>query len=305
VRGINLPLLAAAATGVQVGAVIVASRLIVAEVQPATLALLRYATGFTVMLTWMGVLRQIQRSEHTPPAQRASEGITFKPRMKDAIAIALLGIGQFGLLIALMNWGLQRIGAAPAAMIFSLFPLFTLLLAASLGREQLHGRLISGVMLSITGVACALWPKLMQSSAHDWLGEMAVLGTAVLGAVCSVLYRPYLRRYPLEPLSAFAMFAAVLSLVFMAWPEHWLLRLGQWDARIWLLITGIGLSSGIAYLWWMYALKHESPTRVTVFLALSPVTAALLAAPVLHESVPLSGWLGMVIVVIGLRLATR
>lgn len=41
----NLALLAAAATGVQVGATIVASRYLVAEVPPLTLALLRYAIG--------------------------------------------------------------------------------------------------------------------------------------------------------------------------------------------------------------------------------------------------------------------
>lgn len=42
----NLALLAAAATGVQVGAAIVASRMVVADVPPLTLAMLRYAIGF-------------------------------------------------------------------------------------------------------------------------------------------------------------------------------------------------------------------------------------------------------------------
>ena len=42
----NLALLAAAATGVQVGAAIVASRMVVAEVPPLTLAMLRYGIGF-------------------------------------------------------------------------------------------------------------------------------------------------------------------------------------------------------------------------------------------------------------------
>jgi hypothetical protein len=43
---LNLALLAAAATGVQVGAAIVASRMVVTEVPPLTLAMLRYAIGF-------------------------------------------------------------------------------------------------------------------------------------------------------------------------------------------------------------------------------------------------------------------
>ena len=46
----NLALLAAAATGVQVGAAIVATRYVVAEVPPLTLALLRYAIGVATLL---------------------------------------------------------------------------------------------------------------------------------------------------------------------------------------------------------------------------------------------------------------
>ena len=48
-EAINLALLAAAATGVQVGAAIVASRFAVAEVPPLTLAMLRYAIGFACL----------------------------------------------------------------------------------------------------------------------------------------------------------------------------------------------------------------------------------------------------------------
>ena len=50
---VNLALLAAAATGVQVGAAMVASRFVVAEVPPLTLALLRYGIGFFCLLPFL------------------------------------------------------------------------------------------------------------------------------------------------------------------------------------------------------------------------------------------------------------
>jgi drug/metabolite transporter (DMT)-like permease len=55
----------------------------------------------------------------------------------------------------------------------------------------------------------------------------------------------------------------------------------------------------------LYALKHESPTRVTVFLALNPPTAALLGWALLRE--PVHGGLlaGLLLVAAGLWLATR
>ena len=163
----------------QVGAAIVASRYAVAEVPPFTLAMLRYAIGLACLL---------------PFALRASRAMPLRPPLADIAAMAALGIGQFGILIALMNGGLQHVGAASAALIFSLFPLLTLLLGAALGREQVTPRLAAGVLLSIAGVAVSLAPKLQGAASPGWWGELAVLASACVGATCSVLYRPYLQR---------------------------------------------------------------------------------------------------------------
>jgi len=294
---VNLALLAAAATGVQVGAAIVASRFAVAEVPPLTLAMLRYAIGFACLLpfAWRS-LRNTDRAA-IEPAGRST--------WHDCFAMAALGIGQFGILIALLNFGLQRIGAAPAALIFSLFPLLTLLLAAALGRERVTPSLLGGVLATIAGVALALAPKLAAPQGSGWWGELAVVAAACTGASCSVLYRPYLQRYPTIPVSAFAMLASVLFLGVLALGEHWPSRIAGFSARAWGAIAFIGISSGIGYFWWLYALKHESPTRVTVFLALSPVTAALLGWAWLGESLQATALAALVLIALGLGAATR
>ena len=274
----------------QVGAAIVASRFIVDSVPPLTLAMLRYAIGFACLLpfAWASV---------APPRPKASG--------MDLLAMAALGIGQFGVLIALLNFGLQHIGAAQAALIFSLFPLLTLLLSAALGREQITPALLLGVLISIAGVALALAPKLGAAQAGHWWGELAVGGAAFTGALCSVLYRPYLKRYPTVPVSAFAMLASVLFLAVPALAEDWPARIASFSGQAWAAIAFIGVSSGIGYFWWLYALKHESPTRVTVFLALNPVTAALLGWALLAEPLGWSGMAALVLIGWGLWLATR
>ena len=53
--------------------------------------------------------------------------------------MAALCIGQFAVLIALLNFGLQHVGAGRAALIFSLFPLLTLLLSATIEAQMLKG----------------------------------------------------------------------------------------------------------------------------------------------------------------------
>lgn len=282
----------------QVGAAIVATRFVVAEVPPLTLALLRYAVGFLCLapFVWGGLRAHIAQS--VPSQSRA--GIR-----RDLVLMALLGMVQFGVLIALLNWGLQHVAAAPAALIFSLLPLLTLLLGAATGSERVSGRLLAGVLLSIGGVALSLAPKLALPQAGHWWGELAVLASACVGAACSVAYRPLLQRYPTIPVSAYAMLASVLLLAVLALGEQWPQRVGLLDVNVWAVVGFIGLSSGVGYFWWLYALKHESPTRVTVFLALNPVTAAVLGWFLLGE--PLRAWTlaGLLLIALGLWLATR
>ena len=225
--------------------------------------------------------------------------------MADWLVMAALGTGQFAVLIVLLNYGLQHIGAGQAALIFSLFPLLTLLLSGALGRERISASLLAGVLLSITGVALSLWPKLQAPHPGHWWGEAAVLASAGVGALCSVLYRPYLQRYPTLAVSSFAMLVSVLFLALLALSENWPARVMTLGLQSWTVVALIGISSGIGYFWWLYALKHESPTRVTVFLALNPLTAALLGVLFLGEA--LSPWSAAAICLIasGLWLATR
>jgi drug/metabolite transporter (DMT)-like permease len=295
---VNLALLAAAATGVQVGAAIVASRLVVAEVPPLTLALLRYAIGFVCLAPF--IARHFRHSALEGHAPVAIKNIA----MRDWLGMGALGIGQFAVLVALLNYGLQTTGAAQAALIFSLFPLLTLLLGSAMGRERMSAALLAGVLLSIAGVALSLWPKLQAPHPGHWWGEAAVLASACVGALCSVLYRPYLQRHSPLAVSGFAMLVSVLFLAALALQENWPSRVLAMHAGHWAVVGLIGISSGIGYFWWLYALKHESPTRVTVFLALNPLTAASLGALFLGET--LDAWVCAALVFIagGLWLAT-
>jgi drug/metabolite transporter (DMT)-like permease len=101
----RLPLAAAAVTGILVGAAMVATRFVIDQMSPASLAFLRYLIGTCCLL----------------PALLASEPARYERR--DLLPIALLGIAQFGILIALLNYALQFIPAARAALIFATLPL--------------------------------------------------------------------------------------------------------------------------------------------------------------------------------------
>ena len=147
------PASAAAAAGILVGSAMVATRFVVDQTGPASLALLRYVVGFGCLLPPVLLVRQ--------PARIAR---------RDLLPIGLLGITQFGVLIALLNYGLRFVPAARAALIFATLPLLTLIVAAALGRERLTPAKIFGVLLTVAGVGLALGEKALQrdAAADEW-----------------------------------------------------------------------------------------------------------------------------------------
>jgi drug/metabolite transporter (DMT)-like permease len=101
------------------------------------------------------------------------------------------------------------------------------------------------------------------------------------------------------------MLASVGFLALLAAAEGFFNAVPRFTAGGWLAIGFIGVSSGVGYYCWLWALNHATPTRVTVFLALSPITAALLGAGLLAEPVSIPTLLGLACVVLGLWLAHR
>ena len=276
-------------TGILVGSAIVATRSVIDQLGPASLAFLRYVIGFLCLVgpAWLG------------------GGISFARR--DWLPIGLLGIAQFGVLVALLNYALEFIPSALAALIFATMPLLAMLLSAVLGQERITLLKTVAVLMTILGVGLALGERVTQSgpAAQAWIGDLAAFGSALSGAVCSVLYRPYLRKYPTLSVSAFAMLASVGFLALLAAGEGFFAALPHLTPAGWGAVLFIGLNSGIGYFLWLWSLSKLGATRVTVFMALGPITAATLGTLLLDEPLSLLLLLGLACVVFGLWLAQQ
>lgn len=288
-------LLAAAAVGVQVGAAIAASRAVVHEVGPVSLAFLRYAIALVTLLPFVLTGR--------------SGGAGWRALAlpwRDALAASVLGVLQFGVLIVLLNEGLRHVDAGLGALLFSIFPVLTLAIAVLLGRERFEWRLALAIALSIAGIAVALGVRPPAEFGIEFaVGAALVLGSALCGAACAVLFRPLLARHPMLQMGTVAMAAAVLALGPSAVAEGLLARLPAFGLRTWAAIIAVGLSSGIGFWLWLWALKHAGATRATLFLALSPVTAAAIGLVALDEPLRLGFVLGTAAVLAALALASR
>jgi drug/metabolite transporter (DMT)-like permease len=284
-----LPVAVAAVIGAQNGLQITLTRYLADKVPPATLALGRYV----VALVLLGPL--------------ALATIRFRLRLRDLAPIGFLGVLNFGVMIAVQNHALLFLPSGRGALIFATFPFFTLLFSTVLGFERMSLAKLIGVLLTVVGVAMVLGDKVLASSglAADWRGEALMLASAVLAAACSTYYRPYVQRYPALAVGSFAILCADAALLPAMAAEGPSASLAALSVVGWLAIVVVGVMSAVFYWLWLWTLGRMAPTRVTVFHALSPATAAVAGAVFLGEPMAATFLLGLATVIAGFVVAYR
>ena len=286
-----LPMAAAAVTSIMLGASFVAVRWVLAELDPAPLAFMRYviATGSILPFALAG-------------------GMLFRMRPLDAAVIAVLGILQFGVFHMSFNAGLDLMPASRAAVVFSLVPFCTMAIGALLGYETLDRWRSVGVLTCIVGVAVALGEKAgltdVAVGAEGFLGEGLILVAVVCGSTFNAMSRPYLASYGPSPVVALAMLAGTLYLAPLAVADGGLDRvpamsLGGWAA---LLYLGIPIGS-FGFFLFTWAIRRTSPTRAAVFLPLSPLSATAFGWWLLDEPITWPFAAGLLLVLGGIWLA--
>lgn len=270
----------------QVGAAMVASEAVVADVGAGLLGLLRYAVALLFLL---------------PFALRSTAPSISR---RGLLPVSLIGMGQFGLLIALLNLAVLNSSSARVSLVFATLPLMTIGVAWLFFRKSVGARDVTAIVLTIAAVAALVGGEALAGMIT--VGEVTGLVLAALatltGAVCSVFYGPYLKRYGALNVSVVAMAASLLPLAAMALVETGGAPVGSWTDQTLALVGFVGLSSGIGYLMWLYALANAPAGIVTAFLALSPITAVLLSIIFLDARVTPSLFAALTLVIGGLAM---
>ena len=162
---------------------------------------------------------------------------------------------------------------------------------------------VLGLGLAAAGVALALWQD-AAAGPDAWRGDALALFGSLLGGAAAVFAVPYVRRYP--PLVAVAV--GVLPAVVFLWcgtvfagaaAFTTTLSATGWFAMLWLgLVSAVG-----AYLLFHWALRHTTPTLVSMSITLNPVTAMVLVAALLEEPETIGLVGGLAAVVTGIVVA--
>jgi drug/metabolite transporter (DMT)-like permease len=226
-------------------------------------------------------------------------------RMPRSMAVwgAFLVMGTLNNLIpfSLIFWGQTRMTGGLAAILNATTPLFTVVLAHFLTRdEKMTPNRLGGVLLGVAGVILMIGPAVLRELGLQLLAQIAVLGAALSYALAGIFGRRFRETPPLVSAAGQVTATTVLMLPAVLWLG------GSWSVPLpglstWGAILGLALlSTALAYLIYFRVLASAGATNLLLVTFLIPVSAIILGASLLGERLQPQDLGGMGLIGLGL-----
>jgi drug/metabolite transporter (DMT)-like permease len=215
----------------------------------------------------------------------------------------LMGAFNNAIPFCLFAWSQTRITSGLAAIFNATAPLFTVLAAHFLTKdERLTPRKIAGVICGISGVIFIISPDVLTGPRGSIAGQLA----CIIAAICYSLAGIYARRFKEIPSMVLAgVQAAIAALmvlpVALIVEQPW--RLAPPGARTWAALLALGLlSTALAYAIYFRLLARVGATNTIIVTFLIPVSALLLGTLLLNEPLKFRQLEGMACIFLGLAI---
>ena len=202
---------------------------------------------------------------------------------------------------SLIVWGQTRIASGLASILNATTPLWAVLLAHVLTRdERLSPNRMIGVLLGLVGVAVIIGPDAIKGLASNAVAQLAVVG----GAFCYALAGIFGKRFRDIPPTATAagqltcsalLMTPIALLVDQPWAAP-LPGLKTWGAIIPLAL----LCTALAYVIYFRVLSRAGATNLLLVTFLIPVSALMLGTFILGERLEFRHFVGMAVIGLGL-----
>jgi drug/metabolite transporter (DMT)-like permease len=274
------------------GASFVATKLVLRELSPITIVILRFALGLAALIAIVNLKGKW----------------AFVPR-RDLGWFLFLGFNGIFVHQLLQVNGLVSTSATNTGWMVALIPIFTALLAWVLLREPFGLIQVLGLVLAALGTLLVVSRGEFETGAISLpatRGDLLVFLSAPNWAIFSVLSKRLLARYPPSFMITVTMGLGWLLLLplFVAsagWRELPGLSLEGWAG---LLFLGL-FCSGLAYVFWYDALKVAGAGHVASFLYLEPLVTLVVAMALLKEKPVIGTLVGGGLILSGVWLVNR
>jgi drug/metabolite transporter (DMT)-like permease len=268
----------------------VVTRLVVDEIAPALLALIRLVVGAAVLI----------------PAARLFERPSPPPSRGDGWRIAAMGIFGFAVALAAASWGIASSTATNGALLIIVEPVSIMLLGPAVLGERLTRREKAGAAAALGGTVLVVVngiPGLTHGLAPHWRGDLVLVLSGLAYGSYTLIGRDVLRRRGPLDVTARSIVWGVVGVTPVAAVE--------WGAGARPVLSAASLTgalylglviTALGYLAWNWGLARAEASRAAVFITVQPVVGAVLGVMFLHEPFTAFTVAGGALVVVGLWL---
>jgi DME family drug/metabolite transporter len=226
----------------------------------------------------------------------------WRPRVIRRATLAGTVLGAVGVAVFQLGYFLavDRTGVAVGTVVtIGSGPVLSGMMAAVVDRRPPERRWLVGTAVSVMGVAAL--GLLGRDTDADLVGVLLAVCAGLGWAVFAMVGKRQITNGLDSTASMATMFsggALLLSPLLLFHSPAWL---ATWSG-LWVgLYLGM-VTVGLAYTLYGFALRSlRAPTVMTLTL-LEPITAAVLGAAVVHEHIRPAGWVGIVMVLVGLLI---
>lgn len=220
---------------------------------------------------------------------------------------AFLVIGALNNIVpwSLSVWAQQSLSPSFSAIVNAATPLFSVLLAPFfLADERLRANRLAGVLVGFVGVAVLIGPAAFGRGAASMLPELALLAASVAYAFGGIVGRSY-ARLGLTPLqSAHGQLAAssiMIAPVALIVEQPWRLPMPTNVQIACVLAMGL-ISTAVGFILFFRILARAGATNALLVTLLVPVTAFIVSAIFLGETLEPRNFAGLAFIAVGLGL---
>ena len=200
--------------------------------------------------------------------------------------------------------GLAHSGAINATVLGSTIPVFTVIAALALRREQFHWLRGAGIAMAFAGAAYLVGISDFSVGGDHLLGSMMVLGNAASYGIYLVIVRKLKDRY--DPIGLIAiLFVLALPMTIPVGIAEWSAMPVLTSADYGRLAFLIAVPTVAAYALIQLSLKRAESTLVAAYIYLQPVLVTFGAMARLHEHPSSRLLIAAPVVFIGVFLASR
>lgn len=227
------------------------------------------------------------------------------PTRKQFGWILIMSFLMFVFANGLSTWSVQYIPGGLAALIAALYPLCVVILEFLFFKRAAQSLLtFIGLFIGVAGIAIVFYENAFHQQPP---GYTFGIGLAIFSMVAWSLGTIYIARNKYEMNSYYAMGWQMLIgsffIYLMAEATNNTIPLSQISTKVWLVLAYLIIAGSIlAFIAFLYSMKHLSPAVASLYAYINPIVAIIIGSIVLNEKLTGHIIIGSVVTLIGVYL---